>query len=439
MRRLIVCAFFISLFFVSQSMAMLDLELTQGIAAAIPVAIVPLKGAGITGLGDETVATIVKNDLQNSGEFRVVNSDALDKPTEAPLNLAAWQKRGVDYVIGVSVVPVKEQYRVSVQLMSPYKGVNTSANSQQAGVLVDQAFDIARLALRRVAHHISDVVYQKLTGVPGIFSTKIAYILVQHPHGKSAVYRLNVADADGYHPQTLLASNEPIMSPAWSADGKRLAYVSFEGHHATVFIQTLADGKREAISAVPGINGAPSFSPDGQFLALVLTKTANPKLYLLNLATKHLREVTYGWSIDTEPAFSKDGQVLLFTSNRDGQPQIYAYRMRDSSTQRLSYSGNYNARASFLPDGKSMIMMHRENGMFGIARQDLESGRVQTLVQTGDDESPSVAPNGKMVIYATQYGGRGVLAEVSTNGQIKLRLPAQDGSVQEPAWSPFLE
>ncbi len=441
MRQLfLICSFITGIFLCSNSSAMLDLELTQGVAAAIPIAIVPFKGAGIKVPGDETVGQVIKNDLQNSGEFRVVNSASLAKGSMTKVNTDNWRKRGVDYVVALSVAPSGDQYRVSFQLLSVYKGVaaNQASNQPTNSVLVDQAFDASASALRNVSHHISDLVYKKLIGVRGIFSTKIAYILVQHGQGKPTRYRLKVSDADGYNPETLLASNEPVMSPAWSPDGKRLAYVSFEGHHSTIFIQNLSNGKRVAVSQLPGINGAPTFSPDGKHLALVLTKTANPKIYVMNLQNKKLREITYGWAIDTEPAFSPDGKKLLFTSNRDGQPQIYEYSLGNSSLKRLSYSGNYNARASFFPDGNSMVMMHRDNGLFGIARQDLQSGQIQTLVQTGDDESPSLAPNGKMVIYATEYGGRGVLAQVSTDGRIKLRLPAQDGTVQEPAWSPFL-
>jgi TolB protein len=441
MRQLfLICSFLTGIFLFPVSNAMLDLELTQGVAAAIPIAIVPFKGPGIKAPGDESVGQVIKNDLQNSGEFRVVNGSSLGKTTASSVNTENWRKRGVDYVIGVSVVPAGNQYRVSFQLLSVYKGVSTNKADTQptSSVLVDQAFDATASALRTVSHHISDLVYKKLIGVRGIFSTKIAYILVQHTQGKPARYRLKVADVDGYNPETLLASNEPIMSPAWTPDGKKLAYVSFEGHHASVFIQNLSSGKRESISAAPGINGAPTFSQDGKFLALVLTKTANPKIYVMNLENKTSREITYGWSIDTEPAFSPDGKDLLFTSNRDGQPQIYKYSLSNSTISRISYAGNYNARASFFPDGKSIVMMHRENGLFGIARQNLATGQLQILVQTGDDESPSLSPNGKMVIYATEYGGRGVLAQVSTDGRIKLRLPAQDGTVQEPAWSPFL-
>ncbi|OGO96401.1 MAG: Tol-Pal system beta propeller repeat protein TolB [Coxiella sp. RIFCSPHIGHO2_12_FULL_44_14] len=411
----------------------LDLELTQGIRAALPIAILPFAGSG-DGSSEATLVEVIRNDLQNSGQFRVVSAEMGE-------GYDHWRAAGVNNVVTGAIYPQgNHRYQVTFTLRDVFGGQNSHASP----VLLSQTFHVGETTLRGLAHHISDLIYQKLTGVQGIFSTKIAYVLVQRSGGKtedeggSTKYTLIVADEDGFNPRPLLVSHQPIMSPSWSADARHLAYVSFENHRAAIYIQDLGTGQRRLVSNAPGINGAPAFSPEGQRLALVLTKTGNPKIYVMNLTTQELQEITFGWSIDTEPAWSPDSRSLLFTSNRDGNPQIYRYSFTTGQVSRVTYQGDYNARALFTPDARSVVMMHRNRGLFGIALQDLASSQLWVLAQTGVDESPSLAPNGKMIIYATQYGGRGVLAQVSTDGQIKLRLPAQEGDVQEPAWSPFM-
>lgn len=393
--------------------AMVDLELTQGVAQAIPLAI-ELQSADDTIVpGNQSVREVMRNDLEHSGEFRVASRHA-----------------GADYAVTGSVQSLGAQrYKIHVELRE-------LASSGQP--MFDADFTASQAALRAAVHRIDDEIYKRLTGVRGIFSTRIAYVVVQQLSPKTRRYSLEVADADGFNPRVLLSSPEPIMSPAWTPDGHDLAYVSFEGHRAAIYRQNIATGQRQLISQAPGINGAPSFSPEGRYMALVLSKTGNPNLYLLDLQNHQLRALTQGWSIDTEPRFSPDGQHLLFTSNRDGNPQVYEYALNSGKIQRVSYSGNYNARPSYVPLTQDVIMMHRADRLFGIARLNRASGDMQTLIQTGADESPSVSPNGKLVIYATQYAGRGVLAQISMDGRIKLRLPAEQGSVQEPAWSPFL-
>lgn len=414
--------------------AMIDLELTQGVLASVPLAVTQFQGGEVKAPGNQTLNEIVNNDLQNSGEFRVVNQGETATNNDAA-QVTRLRQLGADYVLSGSVRGlVGDRYQVHFVLQSLLDG-KADPNSS---VLLDGNFTAPTRALRSLAHRISDEVYQKLTGVRGVFSTKIAYVLVEPLGGDKTRYQLIVADADGFRPQTLLTSYQPIMSPSWSPDARKLAYVSFEGHHANVFLQDVASGQRDLVSHAPGINGAPAFSPDGTKLALVLSVTGNPQIYLLNLRTHQLRQITNDWSIDTEPSFSADGSSLLFTSNRDGTPQIYQYSFSTGAIQRVTFDGNYNARASFTSNGQTIVLMHRGDDEFGIARFDLESGKMQSLVQGGMDESPSVSPNGKMIIYATQYSGRGVLAQVSTDGRIKLRLPSQEGAVQEPAWSPFI-
>lgn len=430
MKRIVSLIFFMALFFSQISFAALSLELTQGMSAAMPIGLAPFTNeVAATVPGNTTLSNVIHDDLQNSGEFRVVEPTTLD----GPMNSASWQKKGVNNLIQGTVTALANgSYQVSFQL------INVVA--PQAPVMLSMAFTTTQSGLRVLAHHISDIVYQRLTGTRGIFSTKIAYVLVRQLGGSNSPlkYDLDVADADGFNPQTLLTSADPIMSPTWTPDGRGLAYVSFEGHEASIYLQNLVAGSRQLVSRLPGINGAPAFSPDGSKLAMVLSVTGNPNIYMFNMNTHKLTQVVNDSFIDTEPAWAPDGGSVVFTSDRGGTAQIYRYYFAGNRIERITFDGNYNARPSFLPNGKSIIMMHRETGTFGIARQDLDSGIMQSLTQGNDDESPSVAPNGKMVIYATQLGGRGVLAVVSTDGRIKLRLPSRDGNVQEPAWSPFM-
>jgi TolB protein len=419
--------------------AQLEVELTQGVDAAMPLAIIPFSNEGMDVPGNTTLSHVVTTDLQNSGQFRLLNTRASDASITSvnDIDAAEWKKRGANVVLLGSVHPsARGRYQVSIQLVDLYH--QQQADSKSApDVILQQQYTVKKADLRLLAHKISDAVYQKLTGVRGVFATKIAYVLVTRS-GHTSRYQLIVADADGFNPQALLTSLMPIMSPTWVDDGQHMVYVSFEGHQAAIYWQDIATGKRRLISRFPGINGAPAVSPDGKKMALVLTKTGSPKIYVMDLSSKALTQITKGRAIDTEPAWAPDGNSLLFTSNRGGSPQIYQYVFDTGHVQRITFDGNYNARASFMPQKNTIVMMHREQGLFGIARQNLTTGRVEVLARSGSDESPSVAPNGRMVLYAMQYGGRSVLAVVSSDGYIKLRLPAQDGSVQEPAWSPFL-
>jgi TolB protein len=404
--------------------AALDLELTQGIDTAIPIAVVPFAE-------HPEISEIVSADLKNSGRFRLIESSSMGQlPRDiSNIDYSYWLGKKINNVVMGTVISGLGKYQVNIQLFDIYGH----------SVLLNKQFVSTKGQLRHLAHRISDLIYQQLTGERGVFSTKIAYILAQKKSAKQVKYSLMVADADGYIPKQLLVSNEPIMSPAWSPDGKNIAYVSFEGRNSAIYVQNVATGSRHILSKHPGINGAPAWSPDGNSIALVLTLTGYPKIYTIDLATSRLQQITDGASLDTEPSWSPDGKSIVFTSNNGGSPQIYQIFIGSKNPKRLSYHGSYNARGVFTANGKNIVMLNRDDGRFNIAVQDLKTGRLNILSDLGINKSPSVAANGSMVVYATIFDGRGVLGESSIDGKVKLRLPAQEGDVQDPAWSPFLD
>jgi TolB protein len=405
----------------SPAFAILELELTQGSDNAYPIAI----SASDTSGGKENVFAIVSKDLQNSGRFQV--TEDLTTTGQLDFNFSYWKDRKINAAAKGEVTKKTNGLEVSLVLYDIY-------NKNQ---LLKQSFKANEASLHALGHHISDLIYQQLTGERGIFSTKICYVSVNRAPNQLPKYSLIVSDYDGNNPHALLVSNQPIMSPVWSPNGKEIAYVSFEGNRASIYAQNIFSATRKLLSNHPGINNAPAWSPDGNKLALVLSDTGYPKIYLLNLANNNLTQLTDGWSLDTEPSWSKDGKTLIFTSNRSGSPQIYRYDFSSKKIERITYDGNYNARASFTADGKNIVLLHQQGDMFNIAIQDLSSGHLLVLTKTGYDESPSIAPNGKMIVYATNYNNKGILALVSTDGRVKLLFPSKDGGeVQEPAWGP---
>lgn len=415
------------------SYAALNLILTQGISGAMPIAVIPFEGQETRDLdAADNIAAIINHDLQYSGRFTpLANAKMPALPhRSSEINAEQWQPLKIDNMVVGKVVPVGgNNYRINFELIDVLKN---------GAPLLNEQLTVPFNQLRAAAHHISDLIYETLTGQKGVFSTKIAYVLVQPKTAKAARYSLIVADADGYNPKPILISSQPIMSPAWSHDGKRIAYVSFENQRAQIFISQIATGARTLITNYPGINGAPAWSPDDKYLALVLSKSGSPKIYSINLATKDLQQVTQGTSIDTEPNWAPDGKSLLFTSDRGGAPQIYQVILNNGQIQRVTYNGTYNARASFSADGQKIVMIHRDgNSGFNIGLQDLQSGAYLVLTNSGYDQSPSFAPNGEMVIYANRSTTRSILGLVSTDGRVKLRIPANEGDIQEPAWSYF--
>ncbi len=421
--------------------AVLSLQLTRGLNRAVPIAVVPFKGWVPSAVGTNNLATIIQNDLHYSGRFNVLASDKMPgQPSRvSEVNLPAWRALAMQDLVVGQVKPLSDgRYRVSFSLIGLYLGGSSSTNTPSPNqVLASQSFTVKRSRLRFIAHRISNIVYQQLTGVQGVFTTKIAYVETNPTAGGKTRHRLLVADADGFAPKLILGSNEPIMSPAWSPDGRELAYVSFERGRSQIYVSNVATGSRRVITNFRGINGAPAWSPNGRRLAVVLSKSGSPKIYLVNLATRHLTQLTYGASIDTEPSFTPDGRSLVFTSDRGGSPQVYQVSIGNKQVSRLTFDGSYNASPSVTQNGKALIFLHRNEQGYNIAMMNLTTGQLTLLTNQGHDESPSVAPNGNLVLYATKQAGRGVLQVVSTNQGVSYRLPATDGNVQEPAWSPY--
>lgn len=414
----------------SSSFALLSMELTQGVAGAIPIAIVPFADSG----SPSEISNVITNDLKNSGRFKVYGAETLKEfPHRAQeVHAAYFRGVGADNVVVGSVVPAGGgRYKVSFELLE--------AEQETGNKLLVKEYTVSANELRKVAHHISDLIYEKMTGIRGVFSTRLAYVVVERDdHGK-ARHILEVSDQDGYSPRALLNSPEPIMSPAWSPNGRQLAYVSFEGQRARIYLQDVASGGRRAISDFPGINGAPAWSRDGRKLAVVLSKSGSPNIYIMDIASHSLTPLTQDFYINTEPSWSPDGQSILFTSNRGGGPQVYQINLRSKAVSRLSFDGDYNARASYSADGEHVVMIHRAEGVYKIAVLDLNTGTIRALTRSAQDNaSPSIAPNGSMILYDTAAHDRNVLGMVSIDGRVQLLLPARTGNAQDPAWSPYL-
>ena len=450
-------------FISSSSYAVLDIEITQGVDTAVPLAIFPFSNENSGDANVDVIAQVVSSDLSRSGLFiPKLYPSALTSHVLSELPLVQLQRQQAEYVIKGTIEPNSYgRYQVTVDLVSLYQILDIEAKQQDTiknidksdsipsknpseqyakAVLLSKSFNIAGDQLRNLAHHISDLVYERLTGIRGVFSSKIAYVNVITQRDNKREYVLEVADSDGYNPQRLIVSSEPIMSPSWSPDAREIAYVSFLGNRSKIKIVELASGKSRIVSNFKGINGAPSWSPDGSKLALVLSNEKEPNIYILNLSNKKLTQITDSQSIDTEPRWAPDGSSLIFTSNRGGGPQIYQYFLADRKIRRLTYEGNYNARGSFTPDGKKLVLLHRNSkrDAFQIAVQDLSTDNLDIVSNSTMDESPSVSANGQQIIYATKDGERGILAEVSIDGRVKIKRPAQIGDVQEPSWSPYI-
>ena len=408
----------------------LEIRITQGAQGALPIAIVPFEWTGSP--LPEDVAQVISNDLTRSGSFEPMPlNDLPSRPTDiGQVNFKDWRVLGMDNLVIGRITPKADGgFTVEFRLLDVFTG------KQIAGYQIPSH----AANLRFTAHHIADLIYEALLKMKGAFATRIAYVTVERRSEKDATYRLQIADADGYSARTILESRQPVLSPAWSRDGNRLAYVSFEEKNSAIYLQDVRTGERRKVVSGAGINSSPAFSPDGQRLAVTRSMEGNPDIYIVDLGTGQQHRLTSDAGIDTEPSWSPDGQTIVFTSDRGGSPQIYRVSPGGGPQQRVTFNaGNYNARASYAPDGKSLVLVNGGGG-FRIALYELATGTLRHVTRSGLDESPSFAPNGSMIIYATTVGGGTELAATSVDGTVKQRLALQRGQVREPAWGPFRE
>jgi TolB protein len=398
--------------------AQLSIEITGAGASRFPVIIPIFESEGQL---PNSVTDVVRADLDRSGLFRLVDLGPLALPESVMPDLPAMRGRGADAVLTGSVIALGGgRYDVRFRLFDTQKQLELGA----------MAMPMMASQNRLIGHRIADFVYEKLTGQPGYFSTRVAYVIKSGTN-----YELQVADADGMNAATALRSREPIISPAWSPDGQRLAYVSFEQKKPIVYVHTLATGQRRVVANFKGSNSAPAWSPDGNQLAVVLTKDGQSQLYILNADGSGVRRLASSSGIDTEPFWGNDSNIY-FTSDRGGSPQIYRISAGGGNAQRVTFDGSYNVTPRLSADGTLLAFITRNAGRFQVAVQDLATRQTTILTDSARDESPSFAPNGRMILYATESGGRGVLSAVSSDGRVKQRLTVQAADVREPAWGP---
>ena len=414
--------------FTSAAQAVLKIDITEGFEGALPIAVVPFLWHGGKEIANGDVSAIIVSDLARSGKFSpVAEKDLIARPQKlADVHYKTWRIAGMDHIVIGSVTPQKNgTYQVEFRLIDILK----------AKQVLGYSFTATKDTIRTIAHQISDHVFTHITGMPGAFATRIAYVTVERSKN-SNTSKLQVSDTDGYNPQTLLTSDEPIMSPAWSPNGSELAYVSFENGQAEIFTHNIRTGIRKSRSKFKGLNGSPSWSPDGKKLAMTLSKDGNPDVYIINLRDNKLKRVTNHWSIDTEAVWLPDSKAIIYTSSRSGKPQLYRQALTTNSRpERLTYEGGYNASASVSEDGKHVAYVHGEGNIYRIAVLELATKSARILTDGPLDESPEYAPNNSMILFASQEKRKAILAAVSVDGRQKQRLVFTEGEVREPSWA----
>ena len=428
-KRLYLAVFLTALFANNAAAQKLVIDV-QGVSQPTPVAVVPFGWEGNSPAVPLDVASVIKADLRRSGRFAPTSeNDMLQKPTSsADVDFDDWTILGVEAVVIGKVIQTGDNaYTLQFQLFN-------AINRRQ---LIGFRMPASRGTMRGAAHRAADMIYEKLTGIKGVFGTKVAYVTTKQSDGRR-LYSLMVADQDGENDNVAFDSRDPIMSPAWSPDSRQLAYVSFEGSKSAIYVQTLRSGNRFKIIDRPGINGAPSFSPDGRKLVVTLSGVnGNPDIYVLDITTRQTKRLTTHRAIDTEGTWSPDGRYIYFTSDRAGGPQIYRISSNGGTPERISFEGSYNARPRLSPDGTRLAMVHNDRGNYRIAVMNIERKDLLVLSTGRQDESPSFAPNSDSLIYATRQGGDGVLETVSADGLIRQKMASGQGDVREPVWSPF--
>jgi TolB protein len=415
-----ICTLITLICFAFPARAVLDIEVTGAGEHQTPITIVAFENEDSL---NQRITEIVSNDLIRTGLFKLIDPAGKNPHNVKDVIFSDWKKAEA-IAIGSVIKQPNDTIEVRFHLLDTVKQTE----------LFGQAVSAKSSQVRAIAHRVADLIYQKLTESPGVFSTRIAYVNRQGKYN-----RLVVADSDGYGEQTLLASNQPIMSPAWSPDGESLAYVSFEQGRAMVYAQSLTTRQRVLLASFPGSNSAPTWSPDGKELAIVLTQDGNSQVYLVRADGSKLRRISSTDTIDTEPNFSPDGRYLIFTSDRGGSAQIYRMTVNGGSAERLTFDGSNNFSPRYSPDGKSFVYTHFNEGIFHIAVQDFETRQIQILTPGGWEKKPSFAPNGKLVLFATEVHGRGILATVSSDGRVKEKMTPQLGDIREPTWGPFVK